>query len=52
MTNYLPKMGRDATFLGILNGHNSVIFHPIFTIDHTKMISLLRRNREVKKAKL
>ena len=38
MTNYLPKMGQDATFARTLNGHNSVIFHPILTFDHTKMI--------------
>ena len=43
MTNYLPKMGQDATFARTLNGHNSVIFHPILTFDHTKMISSSRQ---------
>ena len=42
MTNYLLKMGQDATFAQTLNGHNSVIFHPILTIDQTKMMNLLR----------
>ena len=25
MTNYLPKMGQDCTFVRTLNGHNSVM---------------------------
>ena len=39
MTNHLPKMSQDATFAQSLNGHNSVISHPILTFDHIKMIS-------------
>ena len=39
MTNYLPKMGQGTTCARTLNGHNSIIFHPILTFDHTKMIS-------------
>ena len=43
MTNYLPKMGQDATFARTLNGHNSVIFYLILTFDYTKMLSSLRQ---------
>ena len=43
MTNYLPKMGKDATFARTLNAHNSVIIHPILTFDHTKMNSSSRQ---------
>ena len=44
MTNYLPKMDQDTTFVQTLNSHNSVIFHPILTLDHTKMINSSRQN--------
>ena len=37
--NVRPKIGQDATFAQILNGHNSTVFHPILTFDNTKMIS-------------
>ena len=40
-TNWL-KMSRVATFGQSLGGHNLVIFHPILTFDHTKMISSSR----------
>ena len=43
MNNYLPKMGQDATFARTLKGHNSVIFHPILTFDHTKLINSSRQ---------
>ena len=43
MTNYLLKMGQDATFVRTLNGHNSVICHPILTSYNTEMVNLLRR---------
>ena len=46
MTNYLPKMGQDVTYARTLNGHNSVIFHPSLTFEHTKMISSSRQNSE------
>ena len=48
MTNYLPKMGQDATFAQTLNDHNSVIFHPILTFNHTKMISSSKKNQVTK----
>ena len=37
-TNWL-KFSRAATFGQSLDGHNLVIFYPILTFDHTKMIS-------------
>ena len=40
-TNWL-KMSRAATFGHSLGGHNLVIFHPILTFDHTKMMSSSR----------
>ena len=41
-TNWL-KISRAATFGQSLGGHNLVIFYPILTFDHTKMISSSRR---------
>ena len=41
-TNWL-KMSRAAAFGQSLGGHNLVIFYPILTFDHTKMISSSRR---------
>ena len=41
-TNWL-KISRAATLGQSLDGHNLVIFHPILTFDHTKMISSSRR---------
>ena len=38
-----PKIGQDATFALNLNGHNSAIFYPILTFDHTKMSSSARQ---------
>ena len=40
MANFRPKIGQDATFAPTLNEHNSAIFYPILTFDHTKFISL------------
>ena len=42
-TNYFPQIGQDDTLARTLNGYNSVIFHSIFTFDHTKMISSSRQ---------
>jgi len=36
-------MGQDVTFARSWNGHNSVIFHLILTLDHTKINSFLRQ---------
>ena len=41
-TNWL-KISRASTFGQSLGGHNLAIFYPILTLDHTKMISSLRR---------
>ena len=43
MANFRPKKGQDATFASTLNGHNSAIFYPSLTLDHTKMTSLARQ---------
>ena len=43
MSNFRPKIGQDATFAPTLIGHNSAIFYPILTFDHTKMISSARK---------
>ena len=43
MANFRPKKGQDATFAPTLNRHNSAIFHPILTSDHTKMTSSARQ---------
>ena len=49
MANYLPKMGKDATFAWTLNGHNSVNFHPILTVEiNTKMMSSSSKSNGVK----
>ena len=40
---YVAKMDQDATFVRILNGNNSVIFHPILSFDHTKIICSSRQ---------
>ena len=39
MADFRPKIGQDATFAPTLNGHDSAIFNPILTFDHTKMTS-------------
>ena len=43
LANFLPKIGQDTTFAPSLNGHNSAIFYPILTFDHTKMMSSAKR---------
>ena len=43
IADFQPKIGLDTTFASTLNGHNSAIFYPILTSDHTKMISLSRQ---------
>ena len=48
IANFQPKIGQDASFAPTFNGHNSVIFYPILTSDHSKMISSSRRIEGVK----
>ena len=43
MANKWLKINGVATFGHSLGGHNSVIFHSIWTFDHTKIISSSRR---------
>ena len=43
MANFRPKVGQDAMFAPTYNGHNSIIFYPLLTFDHTKMTSSARR---------
>ena len=43
MANKWLKISSAATFGQSLSGHNSTIFYPIWTFDHTKMISSSRR---------
>ena len=43
IANFLSKIVQDAIFAPTLIEHNSVIFYPILTSHHTKIISLSRR---------
>ena len=42
MANFCSQINPDATFAATLNGHNSAIFDPILTFDHTKITSSSR----------
>ena len=39
----IAKNSQGATFATTLNGHYSTMFHPILTLDTTKMISSLKQ---------
>ena len=39
---YWTQIYQDTTFAQSLNGHNSAIFYPILTFEHTKMTNSAR----------